>query len=558
MSTKGISANRLELLQIADAVAKEKSIDKEVVISAMAEAIEKAAASKYGAENKIRVDINESNGSIRLLRLLEVVEKVEDTFRQITLQDAKKIDPEASIDGPAVEEELPSIDFGRVAAQSAKQVIVQKVRDAERERHFEEFKDRTGEIISGVVKRVEYNSVIVDLGRAEAIIKRDQLLPREAYRPGDRVRAYIYEVRREMRGPQIFLSRTHSDFMANLFAQEVPEIYDGIIDIIGVARDPGSRAKIAVVSKDSSIDPVGACVGMRGSRVQAVVNELQGEKIDILSWTDNIADFVVKALQPAEVMKVVLYDEDERLEVVVPEDHLSLAIGRRGQNVRLASELSGWEIDILTEDQESERRQKEFQERTNLFIEALDVDELLAQLLVTEGFSEIEEVAMVEIDEITNISGFDDDTAQEIQARANDYLEKENLILEEKRKELGVKDDILDIEELSIKMIIKLGENDVKSLEDFAYCSTDDLIGWNEYINGEKTHEEGLLENFDLSEDYANELIMKARKMIGIVTEDELDDAEEKLDGEDLDDSDEEEEGSNNNSKSNDTEEEDI
>jgi len=558
MSTKGISANRLELLQIADAVAKEKSIDKEVVISAMAEAIEKAAASKYGAENKIRVDINESNGSIRLLRLLEVVEKVEDTFRQITLQDAKKIDPEASIDGPAVEEELPSIDFGRVAAQSAKQVIVQKVRDAERERHFEEFKDKTGEIISGVVKRVEYNSVIVDLGRAEAIIKRDQLLPREAYRPGDRVRAYIYEVRREMRGPQIFLSRTHSDFMANLFAQEVPEIYDGIIDIIGVARDPGSRAKIAVVSKDSSIDPVGACVGMRGSRVQAVVNELQGEKIDILSWTDNIADFVVKALQPAEVMKVVLYDEDERLEVVVPEDHLSLAIGRRGQNVRLASELSGWEIDILTEDQESERRQKEFQERTNLFSEALDVDELLAQLLVTEGFSEIEEVAMVEIDEITNISGFDDDTAQEIQARANDYLEKENLILEEKRKELGVKDDIIDIEELTMKMIIKLGENDVKSLEDFAYCSTDDLIGWNEYIDGEKTHEEGILENFDLSEDYANELIMKARKMIGIVTEDELDDAEEKLDGEDLDDSDEEEEGSNNNSKSNDTEEEDI
>ena len=558
MSTKGISANRLELLQIADAVAKEKSIDKEVVISAMAEAIEKAAASKYGAENKIRVDINESNGSIRLLRLLEVVEKVEDTFRQITLQDAKKIDPEASIDGPAVEEELPSIDFGRVAAQSAKQVIVQKVRDAERERHFEEFKDKTGEIISGVVKRGEYNSVIVDLGRAEAIIKRDQLLPREAYRPGDRVRAYIYEVRREMRGPQIFLSRTHSDFMANLFAQEVPEIYDGIIDIIGVARDPGSRAKIAVVSKDSSIDPVGACVGMRGSRVQAVVNELQGEKIDILSWTDNIADFVVKALQPAEVMKVVLYDEDERLEVVVPEDHLSLAIGRRGQNVRLASELSGWEIDILTEDQESERRQKEFQERTNLFSEALDVDELLAQLLVTEGFSEIEEVAMVEIDEITNISGFDDDTAQEIQARANDYLEKENLILEEKRKELGVKDDIIDIEELTMKMIIKLGENDVKSLEDFAYCSTDDLIGWNEYIDGEKTHEEGILENFDLSEDYANELIMKARKMIGIVTEDELDDAEEKLDGEDLDDSDEEEEGSNNNSKSNDTEEEDI
>jgi len=520
MSPTGISANRLELLQIADAVAKEKSIDKEVVISAMAEAIEKAAASKYGAENKIRVDIDETTGTIKLLRLLDVVDEVEDNFRQINLKDAKKINKEASVGGLPVEEELPPIDFGRVAAQSAKQVIVQKVRDAERERHYEEFKDRVGEIISGVVKRVEYNSVIVDLGRAEAIIKRDQLLPREAYRPGDRVRAYIYEVRRELRGPQIFLSRTHSDFMANLFAQEVPEIYDGIIEIIGVARDPGSRAKIAVFSKETSIDPVGACVGMRGSRVQAVVNELQGEKIDILSWTDNIADFVVKALQPAEVQKVVLYDEDERLEVVVPEEQLSLAIGRRGQNVRLASELSGWEIDILTEDQESERRQNEFQERTNLFIDALDVDEILAQLLVTEGFSEIEEVAMVEIEEITNISGFDEETAQEIQARANEYLEKENLLLEEKRKELNVQDDLLEIEELNMKMIIKLGENDVKSLEDFAYCSTDDLIGWDEYVDGEKIHESGILESFDLSEDYANELIIKARKIIGIIEED--------------------------------------
>ena len=540
MSPTGISANRLELLQIADAVAKEKSIEKEIVIAAMSEAIEKAAASKYGAENKIRVDIDETTGTIKLLRLLDVVDEVEDNFRQINLKDAKKIDKEASVGGPPVEEELPPIDFGRVAAQSAKQVIVQKVRDAERERHYEEFKDRVGEIISGVVKRVEYNSVIVDLGRAEAIIKRDQLLPREGYRPGDRVRAYIYEVRRELRGPQIFLSRTHSDFMANLFAQEVPEIYDGIIEIIGVARDPGSRAKIAVFSKETSIDPVGACVGMRGSRVQAVVNELQGEKIDILSWTDNIADFVVKALQPAEVQKVVLYDEDERLEVVVPEEQLSLAIGRRGQNVRLASELSGWEIDILTEDQESERRQNEFQERTNLFIEALDVDELLAQLLVTEGFSEIEEVAMVEIDEITNISGFDEETSQEIQARANDYLEKENLLLEEKRKDLKVQDDLLEMEELSMKMIIKLGENDVKNLEDFAYCSTDDLIGWDEYIDGKKTHESGILESFDLSEDYANELIMKARKLIGIIEEDIIEednfDEEDKLESDDNED----------------------
>ena len=529
MSPTGISANRLELLQIADAVAKEKAIDKEIVLSAMAEAIEKAAASKYGAENKIRVDINNDTGNIRLLRLLDVVEEVEDNFRQINLKDAKKIDPNASLEGPAIEEELPPIDFGRVAAQSAKQVIVQKVRDAERERHYEEFKDRVGEIISGVVKRVEYSSVVVDLGRAEAVIRRDQLLPREAYRPGDRVRAYIYEVRREIRGPQIFLSRTHSDFMANLFAQEVPEIYDGIIEIIGVARDPGSRAKIAVFSKETSIDPVGACVGMRGSRVQAVVNELQGEKIDILSWTDNIADFVVKALQPAEVMKVVLYDEDERLEVVVPEDQLSLAIGRRGQNVRLASELSGWEIDILTEDQESERRQKEFQERTNLFIEALDVDELLAQLLVTEGFSEVEEIAMVEIGEITSISGFDEETAQEIQARANDFLEKENILLEEKRKELGVQDDILEIEELNLKMIIKLGENDVKSLEDVAYCSTDDLVGWEEYKDGVKHRELGILSSFELGEDYANELIMKARKIIGIIEEDSEENFDEEI-----------------------------
>ena len=347
MSTKGISANRLELLQIADAVAREKSIDKAIVISAMEEAIQKAAASRYGIENNIKAQIDTETGSITLMRLLDIVEKVEDFSTQINLEDAKLKNPEAILGGDPIEEELPPIDFGRVAAQSAKQVIFQKVREAERERHYEEFKDRVGEIISGVIKRVEYGTVIVDLGRAEAVIRKDALLPREVYKPGDRVRAYIMEVRREIRGPQIFLSRTHSDFMANLFAQEVPEIYDGIIEIIGVARDPGSRAKIAVLSKDSSIDPVGACVGMRGSRVQAVVNELQGEKIDILSWTDDIASFVVKALQPAEVQKVVLYESEQRLEVVVPEEQLSLAIGRRGQNVRLASSLCGWDIDIL-------------------------------------------------------------------------------------------------------------------------------------------------------------------------------------------------------------------
>ena len=519
MSTKGISANRLELLQIADAVAREKSIDKAIVISAMEEAIQKAAASRYGIENNIKAEINTETGSITLMRLLEIVEKVEDFSTQINIEDAKLKNPDATLGGEPIEEELPPIDFGRVAAQSAKQVIFQKVREAERERHYEEFKDRVGEIISGVIKRVEYGTVIVDLGRAEAVIRKDALLPREVYKPGDRVRAYIMEVRREIRGPQIFLSRTHSDFMANLFAQEVPEIYDGIIEIIGVARDPGSRAKIAVLSKDSSIDPVGACVGMRGSRVQAVVNELQGEKIDILSWTDDIASFVVKALQPAEVQKVVLYEGEQRLEVVVPEEQLSLAIGRRGQNVRLASSLCGWDIDILTEDQESERRQKEFQERTNLFMEALDVDELLSQLLVTEGFTDINELAFVDLKEISNIAGFDEDTAEEIQARAADFLNKENKELEERCNVLGITDDLLEVEDLSLKMIVALGENDVKTLEDFAYCSSDDLLGWDEIVEGEKKREEGILEGFDISISQANDLIMSARVKLGIIPE---------------------------------------
>ena len=521
MSTKGISANRLELLQIADAVAREKSIDKAIVISAMEEAIQKAAASRYGIENNIKAEINSETGSITLMRLLEIVEKVDDFSTQINIEDARLKNPEAVLGGDPIEEELPPIDFGRVAAQSAKQVIFQKVREAERERHYEEFKDRVGEIISGVIKRVEYGTVIVDLGRAEAVIRKDALLPREVYKPGDRVRAYIMEVRREVRGPQIFLSRTHSDFMANLFAQEVPEIYDGIIEIIGVARDPGSRAKIAVLSKDSSIDPVGACVGMRGSRVQAVVNELQGEKIDILSWTDDIASFVVKALQPAEVQKVVLYEGEQRLEVVVPEEQLSLAIGRRGQNVRLASSLCGWDIDILTEDQESERRQKEFQERTNLFMEALDVDELLSQLLVTEGFTDINELAFVDLKEISNIAGFEEDTAEEIQARATDFLNKENKELEEKCNELGIADDLLEIEDLSLKMIVTLGENDVKTLEDFAYCSSDDLLGWDEIVEGEKKREEGILEGFDISISQANDLIMSARVKLGIIPEED-------------------------------------
>src|SRR5688500_3806821 len=405
-----VSANRLELLQIADAVAREKTIDRRIVIQAMEDAIQKAAKSRYGAETDIRAEIDPKTGETRLQRLLEVVETPDDPARQISLVDARARNPEAQV-GDFIAEQLPPMEYGRIAAQSAKQVIVQKVREAERDRQFDEYKDRIGEIVNGTVKRVEYGNVIVDLGRGEAIIRRDELIPRENFKYGDRVRAYVYDVRREQRGPQIFLSRTHPQFMAKLFTMEVPEIYDGIIEIKSVARDPGSRAKIAVVSRDSSIDPVGACVGMRGSRVQAVVGELQGEKIDIIPWSQDAASFIVNALQPAEVAKVVLDEDAERIEVVVPDDQLSLAIGRRGQNVRLASQLTGWDIDILTEQEESERRQKEFVERSNLFMNALDVDEMVGQVLASEGFTSVEEVAYVEQDEIASIDGFDEDTA---------------------------------------------------------------------------------------------------------------------------------------------------
>src|SRR3990167_10426543 len=406
-----VSANRLELLQIADAVAREKSIDREVVIEAMAEAIQKAARSRYGAENEIRARINPQTGDIRLVRLLEVVEKVENDAVQIDLKSAQRRNPAAQV-GDLIEDELPPVDFGRIAAQNAKQVIVQKVRDAERERQYEEYKDRIGEIVNGIVKRVEYGNAIVDLGRGEAIVRRDELLPRETFRNGDRIRAYIYDVRREQRGPQIFLSRSHPQFMAKLFGQEVPEIYDGIIEIKAVARDPGSRAKIAVLSNDSSIDPVGACVGMRGSRVQAVVNELQGEKIDIIQWSPDAATFIVNGLAPAEVVKVVLDEDAQRIEVVVPDDQLSLAIGRRGQNVRLASQLTGWDIDILTEAEESTRRTEEFRSLSQLFVDSLDVEEVGAHLLVTEGFSTVEEVAFVPVEDLAAIEGFDESLAK--------------------------------------------------------------------------------------------------------------------------------------------------
>ena len=529
-----VSANRLELLQIADAVAREKSIDREVVIEAMAEAIQKAARSRYGAENEIRARINPQTGEIRLVRLLEVVEQVENDAVQIDLKSALRRNPAAQV-GDLIEDELPPVDFGRIAAQTAKQVIVQKVRDAERERQYDEYKDRIGEIVNGIVKLVEYGNVIVDLGRGEAIVRRDELLPRETFRNGDRIRAYIYDVRREQRGPQIFLSRSHPQFMAKLFGQEVPEIYDGIIEIRAVARDPGSRAKIAVISNDNSIDPVGACVGMRGSRVQAVVNELQGEKIDIIQWSPDAATFIVNALAPAEVVKVVLDEDAQRIEVVVPDDQLSLAIGRRGQNVRLASQLTGWDIDILTEAEESERRQAEFVSRTAIFAEALDVDEMIAQLLASEGFASIEEVAYVDLDEIAGIEGFDEDTAQEIQSRALEYIERQNAEFDAKRRELGVADELGEIEGVTPKMLVAFGENDVKSVEDLAGCATDDLLGWNETVNGERKHQQGIVEGFDLTAEDANDLIMRARLKAGWITEADLAPVEEEEDGEEAD-----------------------
>src|SRR6201985_1548436 len=435
-----VSANKLELLQIADAVAREKAIDRKIVLGAMEDAIAKAARSRYGSETEVRAEIDPKSGELHLSRHMLVVDAVENPSFQISLEEARRPHPAAQV-GDTIADPLPPLEYGRIAAQSAKQVIVQKVREAERDRQYAEYKDRIGDIVNGIVKRVEYGNVVVDLGRGEAIVRRDELLPREVFRNGDRVRAYIFDVRRETRGPQIFLSRTHPQFMAKLFAQEVPEIYDGIIEIKAVARDPGSRAKIAVISNDSGIDPVGACVGMRGSRVQAVVAELQGEKIDIIPWSQDPATFVVNALAPAEVAKVVMDEEQRRIEVVVPDDQLSLAIGRRGQNVRLASQLTGWDIDILTEAEESERRQEEFRSRSAMFIEALDVDDVIAHLLVTEGFTSVEEVAFVATEELAGVEGFDEQVASELQQRAQLFLQEQNERYEARRNELGVGDD---------------------------------------------------------------------------------------------------------------------
>ncbi len=535
MAMVGVSANRLELLQIADAVAREKSIDRNIVIAAMEDAIQKAARSRYGAENDIRCAIDPKNGDTRLTRVLTVVEEVENESTEVDLATAQKIKADAEI-GEELVEELPPMDFGRVAAQNAKQVIVQKVRDAERERQYEEYKDRVGEIANGTVKRVEYGNVIVDLGRAEAIVRRDEMIPRENVRYGDRIRAYIYDVRREQRGPQIFLSRARPEFMSKLFAMEVPEIYDGIVEIQSVARDPGSRAKIAVISRDSSIDPVGACVGMRGQRVQAVVNELQGEKIDIIQWNPDAASFIVNALAPAEVTKVVLDEDAERIEVVVPEQMLSLAIGRRGQNVRLASQLTGWDIDILTEHEESERRQKEFTERSAMFMEALDVDEVIAQLLVTEGFASVEEVAFVDQSEVAGIEGFDEDTAEEIQARAREYLERQEQERDARRRELGVEDDMAQVAGMTTAMMVSLGENDIKTLDDFADCATDDLCGWVERSKErgvEPVKHPGFFDGHDVSRQEAEEMILAARIILGWIKPEDLITPEVEIEGED-------------------------
>ena len=513
-----VSANRLELLQIVDAVAREKSIDRSIVLASMEDAMQKAARSRYGQETEVRADINPKTGEIRFSRLLLVVEQIENDATQIALADAQKKNPSAQI-GDWIAESLPPFDFGRIPAQSSKQVLVQKIREAERDKQYDVYKDRIGEIINGVVKRVEYGNVVVDLGGSgagEAVVRRDEMIPREMFRPGDRIRAYVYDVRREQRGPQIFLSRTHPQFTAKLFAQEVPEIYDGIVEVKSVARDPGSRAKIAVISNDSSIDPVGACVGMRGSRVQAVVNELQGEKIDIIPWSADAATFIVNALQPAEVMKVVLDEDSTRIEVVVPDDQLSLAIGRRGQNVRLASQLTGWDIDILTEAEESERRQKEFVERTNVFMGALDVDETVAQLLASEGFRSVEELAFVEPAELAGDRRVRRrHRRRNPGARAGASGPHRGRIRRASRKALGVADELKSIEGVTTPMLVKLGENDVKTVEDLAGCATDDLVGWTDRGEGEAKKHPGFLDGFDISREQADAMIMSARVQAG-------------------------------------------
>ncbi len=533
------SANQLELLQTAEAVAREKMIDPGLVIEAMEESLARAAKSRYGAEMDIRVSIDRKTGRATFTRVRTVVEDeaLENYQAELTVAQAKQYLDDPKV-GDTIVDEVPPVEMGRIAAQSAKQVILQKVREAERDRQYEEFKDRVGTIINGQVKREEYGNVIVDVGAGEAILRRNEKIGRESYRPNDRIRCYVKDVRREARGPQIFLSRTAPEFMAELFKMEVPEIYDGIIEIKAVARDPGSRAKFAVVSHDNSIDPVGACVGMRGSRVQAVVNELQGEKIDIIPWNEDMPTFLVNALQPAEVSKVVLDEDAGKIEVVVPDEQLSLAIGRRGQNVRLASQLTGLDIDILTEEEESARRQAEFAVRTKLFMETLDLDEFFAQLLVSEGFTSLEEVAYVELDELLVIDGVDQSTAEELQARARDYLEEQARKALEHARELGVEDSLVTFEGLTPQMVEALAEDGVLTLDDFATCADWELAGGWTTVNGERVKDEGLLEKFDVNLEEAQNLVMTARIQLGWVDPADLVEAEE--DGAEADETNEE------------------
>ena len=508
-------SDKIELLRIAEAVANEKSIDKEVILTSMESAIQKAAKTRFGSENNIRVIIDRENGNITLHKVLTIVQKPENFDTEISIDQATKLEKKGDVKiGDEIFEELPPVDFGRIAAQTARQVITQSVRAAERERQYNDFIDKKGEILNGIVKRLEYSNVIVDLNRSEAIIRKEELIPRELIKAGDRIKAYCYDVVRENKGQQIFLSRANPKFMEKLFSQEVPEIYDGIIEIKSSARDPGSRAKICVNSKDSSIDPVGACVGMRGSRVQAVVNELQGEKIDIVHWSEDPAALVVSALAPAEIQKVIIDDENKRIEVILTEENLSKAIGRRGQNVRLASKLINYEIDILTEKEEAEKRQIEFKEKTEIFINNLEVDETLGQLLVAEGFSTIEDIKQANIEEISKIEAIDKNTAEELKKRADEYLKKEKEDIGKKLKELGVEDDFINFKGLTPGMLLTLGEKKIKNLQDFAELSTDELIGGYDEKNGKRFKIEGYLEEFALSRNEADDLIMNARNIV--------------------------------------------
>ena len=494
------SMPRPEIILVADTVAREKNIDKEDVFTAMEVAIQKAGRSKYGFEHDIRANIDRKTGAISLARYREVVEgpeNVENEVTQLTLEDAKMYDANAKV-GDFIIDQLPPIDFGRNAAQTAKQVKEQKVSDAERNKQFEEYKEKIGTIVNGTIKRIEFGNVILDIGKTEAILRRDEIIPREKFKNGDRVRAYVLDVRRENKGPQVFLSRTCPEFMAKLFTQEVPEIYDGIVKIMGVARDPGSKAKIAVKTDDMTIDPVGACVGLRGIRVQAVVTELQGEKIDIVPYSEDKAQYIVSALSPAEVTKVVLDEENNRIEAVVPQEQFSLAIGRRGQNVKLASQLLGCDIDVLTEEQEQERRSNENKVRSQRFIEALDVDEMIAHLLIAEGFSTVDEIALVPLTELAEIEGFDEDVAAELQKRAKDFIAKRNEEFAEKSKTLGIDEQLKTVERWDQDMILTLAGKGVKTLDDLADLAADELM-------------EMLGENV-LSEVEANKVIMKARE----------------------------------------------